>query len=157
MMIQKGDKAPNFCLYDTGQKQVTLEDFRGDKVLLLFFPFAWSEVSTKELTEIRDHIEDYEELNVQIVGLSVDSPYTLKRFREENEIPFSLLSDFNKEVSRAYGTLYEDFIMDLRGVSRRSAFVLDGKGTVKYAEVLENDRAMPDFKKIREVLKKIDS
>ena len=89
------------------------------------------------------------------MALSVDSPFTLGRFKQDQSLNFPLLSDFNKEVSRNYGSLYEEFVMGLRGVSKRSAFVIDKEGTVRYAEVLDNAGDVPNFEAIRETLQRL--
>ena len=91
-------------------------------------------------------------MDAEVVAISVDSPFTLAKFKEEQSYNFPLLSDFNKEVSRAYGSLYEDFVLDMKGVSKRSAFVIDKEGTIKYAEVLENAGEVPNFAAVKEAL-----
>ena len=116
---------------------------------------AFSSVCTAELCEMRDNIATYSALNATILGISVDSPYTLAVFKEQQKLPFDLLSDFNKETSIAYDTLYETFSMKMRGVSKRSAFVIDGQGVIRYAEVLDNAGEVPNFTAIQETLKTI--
>ena len=116
---------------------------------LLFFPMAFTGVCTTELCSMRDNIADYEGLNAQIVAISVDSPFTLDKFKTEQHLNFPLLSDFNKEVSKAYGALYEEFVMGMKGVSRRAAFVIDKEGHVKYSEVLESAGDLPDFDAVK--------
>lgn len=152
MVIAIGSKAPEFALFDTEKKKVALSDFKGRKVLLLFFPQAFTGVCTKELCAIRDDIARYNAIDAQVLGISVDSVFTLAKFKEEQHYNFSLLSDFNKEVSTLYDTLYTDWILDMKGVSKRSAFVIDGEGIVQYAEVLENAGEVPDFAAIEQVL-----
>lgn len=152
MSITVGQKAPGFALYDTGKNKVTLSDYHGKNVLLLFFPLAFTSVCTAELCSIRDNISLYNASNAQVFGISVDSPYTLAKFKEEQGLNFPLLSDFNKEVSTSYGALYETFAMELKGVSKRSAFVIDKEGTVRYAQVLENAGNLPDFSAIQATL-----
>ena len=152
MKIEPGQKAPNFSLYDTARNKVTLTDLRGKNIVLLFFPFAFTSTCTKELCSVRDNISDYEKLNAEVFGISVDSHYTLARYKQDQNLNFSLLSDFNKEVSAAYGSLYEKFGLDMKGVSKRSAFVIDKEGVVQYAEVLENASETPDFNKIQTTL-----
>ena len=152
MTIETGQKAPDFSLYDSEKKKVTLTDFRGKNVVLLFFPFAFTSVCTKELCSVRDNIGDYAKLNAEVFGISVDSHYTLARYKEDQNINFSLLSDFNKEVSAAYGTLYEKFGLDMRGVSKRSAFVIDKDGVIRYAEILQNAAETPNFENIQATL-----
>jgi peroxiredoxin len=155
MSIQTGQQAPDFKLFDTDKKEVALEDFKGKNVLLLFFPLAFTSVCTAELCSVRDNFKMYEQLDVQPLGISVDSLFTLGKFREEQNLNFPLLSDFNKEVSRAYGSLYESFGFGMKGVSKRSAFLIDGQGVVQYAEVLENAGEQPDFSAIQGKLREL--
>lgn len=152
MKIEAGQKAPDFSLYDSAKNKVTLSDLKGKQVLLLFFPAAFTSVCTKELCNVRDNIAQYNQVNAQVLGISVDSVFTLAKFKEEQQLNFPLLSDFNKEVSTAYGTLYETFVFDMKGVSKRSAFVIDEGGTVQYAEVLENAGDLPNFEAIEAAL-----
>lgn len=155
MSVKAGEKAPLFTLYSSDKQQVALESYKGKNVVLLFFPMAFTSVCTTELCTMRDDITNYNHLNAEVLAISVDSPFTLNRFKEEQQLNFSLLSDFNKEVSRAYGALYEEFVLGLKGVSKRSAFVIDGEGTVRYAEVLESAGDLPNFTAIKETLAKI--
>jgi glutaredoxin-dependent peroxiredoxin len=152
MQIEIGQIAPHFSLYDSDKKKVSLAEFFGSHVLLLFFPQAFTGVCTKELCDIRDNLNAYTALDAKILGISVDSIFTLAKYREEQQYNFPLLSDFNKEVSTLYGTLYDTFVFDMKGVSKRSAFLIDRTGTVRYAEVLENAGEVPDFKAIQDVL-----
>lgn len=152
MTIEAGQKAPDFSLYDSDKNKVTLSDYKGKQVLLLFYPQAFTGVCTKELCTVRDNIAQYENVNAQVFGISVDSVFTLAKFKSEHSLNFPLLSDFNKEVSTAYGTLYENWIFDMKGVSKRSAFVIDEAGIVQYAEVLENAGDLPNFEAIEAAL-----
>ncbi|MEP6676356.1 MAG: redoxin domain-containing protein [Ferruginibacter sp.] len=152
MAIQTGQKAPDFTLFDTEKNKVTLSDYKGKNVLLLFFPLAFTSVCTKELCNIRDGITFYNDSNAQVFGISVDALFSLGKFREEQHLNFPLLSDFNKETSAAYGSLYETWKYDMKGVSKRSAFVIDKEGIVRYAEVLEDTLDLPDFEAINQLL-----
>lgn len=152
MKIETGQKAPDFLLYDSEKNKVGLSDFKGKNVLLLFFPQAFTGTCTKELCSVRDNIADYSNVNAQVLGISVDSIFTLAKYKEEQQLNFPLLSDFNKEVSEEYGSIYENFVFEMKGVSKRSAFVIDGEGIVRYAQVLENAADIPDFKAINGVL-----
>ena len=152
MAIQVGQPAPDFTLYDSEKKQRSLSEFRGQKVLLLFFPLAFTSTCTKELCEVRDNISIYNDMNAVVLGISVDSLQTLARYKEDQRLNFTLLSDFNKEVSTLYGCLYELFGYNMRGVSKRAAFVIDKDGIVQYAEILENAGHVPDFESIRSTL-----
>lgn len=153
MALQTGDTAPGFKLYSSDKKEVSLADYRGSHVVILFFPMAFTSVCTAELCEVRDNIGTYKGLDAEILGISVDSVFTLAKFRQEQNLPFPLLSDFNKEVSEAYGALYKEFVLGMRGVSKRAAFVVDKEGKIVYAEVLEEAGNMPDFEKIKAALK----
>jgi peroxiredoxin len=155
MSITIGQKAPGFSLYDSGKNKVTLSEYQGKNVVLLFFPLAFTSVCTAELCSIRDNISLYNTSNAQVFGISVDSPYTLAKFKEEQKLNFPLLSDFNKEVSAFYGALYETFSMELKGVSKRSAFVIDKEGVIRYAQVLENAADLPNFSAIQATLKEL--
>jgi glutaredoxin-dependent peroxiredoxin len=147
--ILPGQTAPDFSLYNSDKMAVRLSEQKGNNVLLLFFPFAFSSVCTAELCSMRDSLKTYEQLNANIFGISVDSLYSLKKFKEEQHLNFPLLSDFNKEASIAYDCLYENFSYGMRGVSKRSAFIIDMDGIVQYAEVLENAGTQPDFEAIQ--------
>jgi peroxiredoxin len=152
--IQIGQPAPDFSLYDSDKQLITLSEQRGSNVLLLFFPFAFSSVCTSEMCSMRDHLKTYEELNAKTFGISVDSLYSLKKFKED-QLNFPLLSDFNKEVSKAFGCLYDTFSYGMKGVSKRSAFIINKDGIVQYAEVLENSAEQPDFEAIQVKLRGI--
>ena len=153
MSLQIGQKAPEFTLHNTEKNKVSLSDFNSKNVVLLFFPLAFTGVCTNEMCSMRDNMTMYNNLNAEVVGISVDSLFVLDRFKKEHNLDFTLLSDFNKEVSAAYGCLYDNFVFDMHGVAKRSAFVIDREGVVKYAEVLESAGDLPDFNAIQECLK----
>ncbi|MCE2820838.1 MAG: hypothetical protein RL013_1786 [Bacteroidota bacterium] len=155
-MLQPGDKAPDFSLRATDKSLVKLSEYRGKNVVILFFPFAFTGVCTKELCYMRDSLAQYENLDAQILAISVDSPYTLAKWKEEQQFNFPLLSDFNKTVSKKYDTIYKEFALGLKGVSKRSAFVVDKEGTLRFVEVLENAGELPDFDAIESVLKNLN-
>lgn len=152
MPIKVGEKAPLFTLRNSATEEVSLSDYKEKNLVVLFFPLAFTGVCTTELCEIRDSIAEYNNMNAEVMAISVDSPFTLAKFKEEQGYNFPLLSDFNKEVSRAYGSLYEDFVLDMKGVSKRSVFVVDKEGTIKYIEVLENAADIPNFEAVKDVL-----
>ncbi len=151
-MLEIGQKAPEFSLYDTEKNKVSLADQKGKNVLLLFFPLAFTSVCTQELCSVRDSITIFNNLNATVFGISVDSVYTLKKFREEQLLNFELLSDFNKEVSAAYDSLYNTFSLEMKGVSKRAAFVIDKDGILRYKEILANAGNVPDFDTIKHAL-----
>lgn len=152
MSIETGKPAPDFTLFDSDKNKITLSDFRGKNVLLLFFPQAFTSTCTKELCAVRDDISRYSNANAQVLGISVDSVFILKKYKEDQHYNFPLLSDFNKEVSALYNSLYTTWILEMKGVSKRSAFVIDKSGIVRYAEVLEAAGQVPDFNAINKVL-----
>ncbi len=157
-MLKVGDAAPDFALFNQDAEKVSLEQFRGKNVVLLFFPLANTSVCTKEMCTFRDELKVYENLDAQVLGVSVDSPFALKMFADKNNYNFPLLSDFNKEVSANYGALYDVFVpgkFDFKGVSKRSAFVIDKNGVIQYAEVLENAGEEPNYSAIKSTLEKI--
>ncbi|MEN9548534.1 MAG: hypothetical protein RIR12_1125 [Bacteroidota bacterium] len=156
MGIQIGQPAPDFTLFDSDKQKLTLSDQKGSNVLLLFFPQAFTGVCTAELCSVRDNIAAYNNVNAKVFGISVDSVFTLDKFKKEQSYNFALLSDFNKKVSTLYQTIYDNWIFDMKGVSKRSAFVIDKNGTIQYAEVLENPGEQPNFGKINEVLAAIN-
>src|ERR1700743_167975 len=131
--ITVGQPAPDFALYDSDKQEVKLSDYKGKNVLLLFFPQAFTGTCTKELCSMRDNIGLYNQANAQVFGISVDSIFTLARYKDDQQLNFPLLSDFNKNVSTEYGALYDNFVFDMKGVSKRSAFVIDKEGVVRYA------------------------
>ncbi|MET3126022.1 peroxiredoxin [Arcicella rosea] len=155
MALQIGELAPSFTLFNTEKKEISLSDYKGKNVVILFFPLAFTSVCTAELCEMRDNIATYSKLNAEIIGISVDSIFTLGKFKAEQSLPFDLLSDFNKEISTAYESIYENFVLGMKGVSKRSAFVIDGNGSIQYAEVLESAGDVPNFEAVKEVLAKL--
>jgi len=156
MSVTLGSIAPDFTLKNTNAENVSLNSFKGKKVVLLFFPFANTGVCTKEMCSMRDSMSQYSDLNAEVLGISVDSPFTLKLWKEHNQINFQLLSDFNKEVAPAYSAFYDVFApgkFDYKGVAKRSAFVIDEGGVIKYVEVLENAGDEPNYQTIKDALK----
>ena len=155
MKIEIGQAAPEFTLYSDEKKEITLSKLKGQNVVLLFFPLAFTRVCTAELCAVRDNIDWYNNVNATVFGISVDSPQTLARFKEDQKLNFQLLSDFNKDVSTEYGTIYDTFSLNMKGVSKRSAFVIDKEGIVRYAEVLENAGEQPSFENIQKTLEEL--
>jgi alkyl hydroperoxide reductase subunit AhpC len=153
----KGTQAPNFSLFSSDKEKITLSDLIGkDNILILFFPQAFTGVCTKELCSIRDHIKDYQDLNTEVIGISVDSVFTQDKYKQDEKFNFLLLSDFNKEVSTLYGSIYDSFTdMGMKGVSKRSAFVIDKQGVIQYEEILESAGDIPNFADINETLKSL--
>lgn len=153
MTLKKGDKAPSFKLFNTDKKEISLEDFKGKNLIVHFFPAAFTGVCTSQMCTVRDAISLYHNDKCDVVGISVDMPFSLGKFKELQNLSFDLLSDFNKETSTAFGVICDSWTnMKLRGVAKRSAFVIDINGIIQYAEVLENAGDMPNFNAINETL-----
>ncbi|MBN8663276.1 MAG: peroxiredoxin [Chitinophagales bacterium] len=153
MSIQVGQAAPAFTLYDTDKNKVALADLKGKNVVVLFFPLAFTGVCTTELCNVRDNIAVYNNTNATVLGVSVDSLFTLGKFKAEQNLNFPLLSDFNKDAAKAFGVLYETFpAFEMQGVSKRAAFVIDAEGVVRYAEVCPTPGDLPDFAAIQQTL-----
>lgn len=147
--VKVGSPAPAFTLEDGDKRKVSLSEFRGQPVLLAFFPFAFSPVCTKEMTCFQDDLSELQEAGVQVLGISVDSGWTQKAFAASLGVTFPLLSDFNKEVCTAYGTLRPE------GFSNRVYVLVDGQGIVRYVhtmptpgERLENADLLREVRKL---------
>ena len=157
MQLKIGDKAPSFTLYNTEKNEVSLSDYKDKTLVILFFPLAFTGVCTTELCSIRDNLAYYSNLNTEVLGISIDSIFSLGHFKEQQNINFPLLSDFNKTTAEAYGCLYEEFVLGMKGVAKRSAFVVDGEGIIQYAEVLENAGDLQDFDAIKETVSRLNN
>lgn len=153
MGLVLGQKAPDFSLYDHAKNKVNLHDFEGENVVLLFFPLAFTSVCTKELCMVRDQIALFNEANAVVFGISVDSLYVLNKYRAEQNLNFSLLSDFNKTASRSYDVLYPQFTsFEMEGVSKRAVFIICKDQKLRYMEVCDKPADLPDFSAIKLVL-----
>jgi glutaredoxin-dependent peroxiredoxin len=157
MALQVGNVAPEFSLYSSEKKLTHLHEFRGRPVVLLFFPLAFTSTCTKELCSTRDDKSVYDDLGVEVFGISTDSPQTLARYKQEYELNFTLLSDYNKEVIRAYDVIYEEFTLGMRGVAKRAVFVIDADGIIRYMEVLEVAGHMPDLAGLQNALRTLQT
>jgi peroxiredoxin len=155
--LRIGQQAPDFTLYDSDKQKVTLSQLKGSNVLLLFFPQAFTGTCTKELCSTRDNIGLYNSANAKVFGISVDSVFTLAKYKDDQRLNFPLLSDFNKTASTEYGTIYDNFVFDMHGVSKRSAFVVDKLGIIRYAEVLEVATDLPNFDAIQDTLRTLNN
>lgn len=154
MKLSIGDTAPLFNSFDSDKQPFSLETLRGHNVLLHFYPAAFTSTCTKQLCNARDDISFYNNMDAKVVGISTDSVYVLKKYKEELNLNFILVSDYNKDISGLYGAQYEVFNFGMKGTSRRAAFVIGKEGIIRYVEVLESASDLPDFNAIKEVLKK---
>lgn len=153
MPLQPGDPAPNVSLVSHENRQISLADFAGQPLLVLFFPLAFTSTCTEELCTVGNDLAAYQALDARVVAVSVDSPFVLKRFREECGASFPFLSDFHREAAEAFGVLRAQPLgPGLRNTSERAAFVLDGGGTIRYAWHSTNPSVLPPFGEIKEAL-----
>ncbi len=163
MAIQIGDKAPDFTLSTKtaeGPSRITLSDsFGKQNVVLLFFPMAFTGVCTQEFCDLTSGINTYSDLDACVYGISGDNPFAQEAWATKEGIKVTLLSDYDHSVAKTYGAVYESFLpeigLGMAGVPKRSAFVIDKSGVVRYAEVLEDARQLPDFAKVVETLKSL--
>jgi peroxiredoxin len=144
MSVDVGAKAPDFTLMNEDRQPVTLSQLRGKPVVLAFFPAAFSSVCTKELCTFRDSLARLNQANAQVFGISVDTFFTLKAFKDQQRLTFPLLSDFNKEAIREYGVVNPDMI-GLKDIAKRAVFVIGPDGVVRHREVLDDARNEPNY------------
>lgn len=154
MGILRGDAAAAFTLPAKPGESIDLNEHLGkDKIILLFFPLAFSPVCTGEMCYFRDNWSHWGDLGVRIFGISVDSPFITEKLRDEQGIPFPILSDFNKEVAQTYGVLHED-LFGLKGVAKRAVFVINEDGTVVYQWVTDDPGVQVPFDEIMQALER---
>ena len=153
-MVSVGDKAPEFTLVNHEMKPVSLSDYTGRQVILAFYPGAFTGGCKKEMCTIRDEIAELETLDAQVLGISVNDPFSNKAFHEDNVLNFPLLCDYNRKVVKAYGVFHEDFA-GLKGytAAKRSVFIVDESGKISYKWVTEDPGVLPDIKEVMAELK----
>jgi len=149
MAVKVGEKAPEFTLVDTALKPRSLKEFLGKTTVLVFYPAAFTGVCTKEMCAFRDNLSQLSSIGAQMVGISADTPFSNKAFAEQNSLTFPVLSDYNREAIKAFGIAFPD-LAGLKGltVAKRSVFVLDKQGVVKYAWVSEDPKKEPDYAEV---------
>lgn len=156
MMIEVGQPAPDFTLLDTVRKPRSLSEFRGKKVVLAFFCGAFTTVCTKELCTVMDNIEKLSALGAQVAAVSVDSPFANRAFAEKNGLAFPLLSDFTRDVVNRYGIPLSNFAgMQGYVAAKRSVFILDEEGVVRYKWVSDDPAVEPNYQELAAALEKI--
>jgi glutaredoxin-dependent peroxiredoxin len=153
MALTVGSKAPDFTLFDTQKKARSLSEFLGKKTVLVFYPGAFTGVCTNEVCAFRDSLAALNTMNAQVVGISIDSPFANGAFATKNQITYPLLSDLSHEVSQKYCGLYDAFAgMKGYAASKRSVFVLDAQGTVKYVWISENPGVEPNYDEVKKAV-----
>jgi glutaredoxin-dependent peroxiredoxin len=155
-MLNTGTKAPNFSLLNPKRETVTLESMRGKKVVVAFFPAAFTGVCTKEMCNFRDSLAQFNGMNAEVVAVSVDNPFTNGAFAEKNNLNFPVLSDYNRETVNAYDVALPDFA-GMKGytASKRAVFVVDGEGVIRYAWEGPNPGVEPDYAAVKDAVEKI--
>lgn len=158
MAIAVGTKAPDFALKSKGASglaDIKLSNNFGKKnTVVLFFPLAFTSVCTSEMCEISQGLQQYKDLNAEVIGISVDSPFTQEAWAQKEKITIPLASDLNKKTAEAYGVLLPD-LLGLGSVSARAAFVIDKSGVVQYSEQTPTPKDLPNFSAVRETLQKL--
>ena len=156
MAIKIGEKAPSFTLSDMEKKPRSLQEFFGKNSVLAFFPGAFTGTCTKELCTLRDSMSNFNSLDAQVIGISVDGPFANKAFATHNNLQFPLLSDYSREVTKLYGLAHDDFA-GLKGytAAKRSIFIIDKTGIVRYTWVSENPGVEPNYEEIAKALSDI--
>ncbi len=153
MAISVGQKAPDFKLYDSDKNQVSLSDFKGKNVVLFFFPMAWTGVCTKEMCSVQEDFNAYSKLNAVPIGISTDSFFALNKFKLDQKLnDLLLLSDFNKETITSYDIVFNNFSVGYNGVAKRSTFVLDKEGVLRYMEILPSPGDLPNMDAVKKAL-----
>ncbi len=154
--LNVGDNAPEFTLINMNMKPISIKDFKGKNVVLAFYPGAFTGTCKKELCTIRDSIANLEDLDAEVLGISVNDPFSNKAFHEENALNFPLLCDYNRQVVKDYDVYHENFA-GLKGytAAKRSVFILDSIGVILYKWVSENPGVEPPYNEIKEELKKL--
>jgi Peroxiredoxin len=149
MSIEVGTKAPDFALYDTDRKERKLSEFLGKKVVLAFYPGAFTGVCTKEMCTFRDSMSRFNDVNANVIGISVDPPFSNKAFAEQNKLNFPILSDYERKVVRLYGVFHDDFL-GLKGytAAKRAVFVIGTDGKVSYKWISDNPGVEPQYEEV---------
>lgn len=153
MAIQVGQQAPDFTLFDSDKNEVSLSALKGNNVLLLFYPLAFTGTCTAEMCSVRDSMNVYNDANAKVLGISIDNVFIQDKFKKEHNLQFPLLSDFNKTTIKDYGIVHDTFAFGMQEVGKRAAYVVDKEGVVQYAEALDVPTDLPDFEAIQETLK----
>ncbi len=155
MALAVGSKAPVFKLFNTERKEVSLSDYAGKTVVVHFFPAAFTGVCTAQMCSNRDELSYYNDLGVTIFGVSVDMPFSLKVFKEQNKINFDLLSDANKTMIHEYEMYHCNFSCGIRGVAKRGVVVIGKNGNIAYAEETANPGTQVNFEALKKVLEEL--
>ena len=156
-MVNQGEKAPSFTLPDTDRKPRSMQEFLkpNGATLLAFFPGAFTTVCTREMCTLRDNMQELNKVNAQVVGISVNDPFTNKAFAQNNNLNFPILSDYNREVVKLYNVYHENF-GNLKGytTARRAVFILDHNGVVVHKWVSDDPSKEPNYEELKKAAAK---
>jgi peroxiredoxin len=153
MAVEVGDAAPDFALPDQERQTRSLSDYRGGNVLLAFYPGAFTGGCTREVCSLRDNMALLNGMQAQVLGISTDTPASQKAWAEQNQLNFSLLSDYKRDVVNAYDVTIPNFLgMEGFTAARRAIFLVDKDGIVRYKWLAERD-PIPPYEEITGVLK----
>jgi peroxiredoxin len=156
MALKVGDKAPDFTLPSFTPSaevaNISLSDYKGEKIVLLFFPQAFTGTCTNEMCTVRDNFDMYKGLNASVLGISVDGTFVQKAFAKANNIPVPLLSDYNREVIRKYDVVLPEFAHGMKETAQRAVFVIDKDGIIKYVEVTAKAGDQVNFDALKKAL-----
>lgn len=155
MAIAVGSKAPSFKLFNTERKEISLSDFAGKTLVIQFFPAAFTGVCTEQVCATRDELSFYNGIGAAVVGISVDMPFSLKAFKEKNNINYDLLSDFNKLTIHEYEMYHCNFACGIKGVAKRGVIVIDASGNIAYTEETANPGVQVNFASLKAALEKL--
>ncbi|HLK30171.1 MAG TPA: redoxin domain-containing protein [Puia sp.] len=155
MAIAVGTKAPAFKLFNTERKEISLNDFAGKTLVIQFFPAAFTGVCTAQVCAARDELSFYNHIGATVIGVSVDMPFSLKAFKEKNNITYDLLSDFNKRMIHEYEMYQCNFACDIKGVAKRGVIVIGADGNIAYAEETANPGVQVNFVALKEALQEL--
>jgi len=155
MALAVGTKAPDFKLFNSDKKEVSLSDFNGKNLVIQFFPAAFTGVCTAQMCTSRDELAFFNGMNAAVVGVSVDMPFSLAEFKAKNGITFDLLSDFNKDFIKAYDMVQENFALGMKGVAKRGVVVIDKNGVIQYVEVTPSPGDQVNFEALNAAVEKL--
>lgn len=150
MAVEVGQSAPDFTLYDTDRKERSLGEFKGKNVVLAFFPGAFTGVCTTEACTLRDNVDQFNAMNAQVIGITVDSPFSQKAWTDQNNVNYPFLSDFSRKVINEYGLAFPNLAgMEGYVAANRAVLVLDKEGVVRYKWVAPNPGTEPDYDEVK--------
>jgi peroxiredoxin len=154
-MVSEGDDAPTFSapLADGSIGEFVLADRLDEAPLVLaFFPGAFTEVCSHEMSTFQDRLEAFEAAGGAVYGISVDTPFALNEFRDQLGLGFGLISDTNREIVDAYGVAMDFAGLGVRNVAKRAVFVIDASGTVTYAWISDDPGVEPDYDELEDAV-----